>query len=76
MKTPLSAAKLITKRMSGSDALALRRELERMDDLISQSLFAARTESLVADYLIREVNLATLQKRYANRTCTTSLRSG
>ena len=62
VKTPLSAAKLITKRMSGPDALALRRELERMDDLISQSLFAARTESLVADYLIREVNLADIAK--------------
>lgn len=62
VKTPLSAAKLITKRMSGMDALALRRELERMDGLISQSLFAARTESLVADYLIREVNLADIAK--------------
>lgn len=62
VKTPLSAAKLITKRMSGADAFALRRELERMDDLISQSLFAARTESLVADYLIREVNLADIAK--------------
>lgn len=62
VKTPLAAAKLITKRMSGPDALALRRELERMDDLISQSLFAARTESLVADYLIREVNLADVAK--------------
>mgnify|MGYP001667783776 CR=1 FL=1 len=57
VKTPLSAAKLIAKRMSGPDALTLRRELERMDDMIGQALFAARTESLEQDYLIREVNL-------------------
>lgn len=57
VKTPLSAAKLIAKRMTGSDALTLRRELERMDDMIGQALFAARTESLEQDYLIREVNL-------------------
>lgn len=35
VKTPLSAAKLITKRMSGPDALALRRELEHMHYLTS-----------------------------------------
>lgn len=57
VKTPLAAAKLIAKRMTGPDALRLRRELERMDDMIGQALFAARTESLEQDYLIREVNL-------------------
>lgn len=61
-KTPLAAAKLVTKRMAGPDALALRRELERMDDLIGQALFAARTESLVQDYLIRELDLAEVAK--------------
>lgn len=61
-KTPLSAAKLITKRMTGEDAFALRRELERMDDLISQTLFAARAETLAADYLIREVSLLDVAK--------------
>lgn len=57
VKTPLAAAKLVAKRMSGPDALTLRRELERMDDLIGQALFAARTESLEQDYLIRELDL-------------------
>lgn len=61
-KTPLAAAKLITKRMQGQDALVLRRELERMSDLIDQALFAARLESLDRDYLIREVNLAAIAK--------------
>ena len=61
-KTPLAAAKLITKRMRGVDALALRRELERLDDLIGQALFVARTESLTRDYLIREINLAEVAK--------------
>jgi signal transduction histidine kinase len=57
IKTPLSAAQLVAKRMTGPDALTLRRELERMDDMISQALFAARTDSLERDYLIREVKL-------------------
>lgn len=61
-KTPLAAAQLISKRMTGSDALALRRELERMAALIEQALFAARTESLASDYLIREVDLLELIK--------------
>lgn len=61
-KTPLAAAKLITKRMRGIDALALRRELERLDDLIGQALFVSRTESLTRDYLIREINLAEVAK--------------
>lgn len=61
-KTPLAAAKLITKRMRGVDALALRRELERLDDLIGQALFVSRTETLTRDYLIREINLAEIAK--------------
>lgn len=61
-KTPLAAAKLITKRMRGVDALALRRELERLNDLIGQALFVSRTESLTRDYLIREINLAEIAK--------------
>ena len=61
-KTPLAAAKLITKRMQGQDALVLRRELERMGDLVEQALFSARMETLDRDYLIREVNLADIAK--------------
>lgn len=62
IKTPLSAAKLIAKRMRGSDAASLSRELERMDNLIGQVLFAARTETLTNDYIIREINLANIAK--------------
>ena len=61
-KTPLAAAKLVTKRMQGQDALVLRRELERMGDLVEQALFSARMETLDRDYLIREVNLADIAK--------------
>lgn len=61
-KTPLAAAKLVTKRMQGKDALVLRRELERMGDLIEQALFSARMESLDRDYLIREISLADVAK--------------
>lgn len=62
VKTPLAAAKLIARRMQGRDALALRRELERMNDLIEQALFAARMEALDRDYLIHEVNLSDIAK--------------
>ena len=61
-KTPLAAAKLVTKRMQGKDALILRRELERMGDLVEQALFSARMDTLDRDYLIREVNLADIAK--------------
>lgn len=61
-KTPLAAAKLVTKRMQGTDALVLRRELERMGDLIDQALFSARMDTLDRDYLIREVSLEEVVK--------------
>lgn len=58
VKTPLAAAKLVLGRMHGSDVAKLKIELERIEGLVEQALFAARSDTLVNDYLIREVRLA------------------
>ena len=58
VKTPLAAAKLVLDRMHGPDVAKLKIELERIEGLVEQALFAARSDTLVNDYLIREVRLA------------------
>ncbi len=58
VKTPLAAAKLVLDRMHGPDVAKLKIELERIEGLVDQALFAARSDTLVNDYLIREVRLA------------------
>ena len=58
VKTPLAAAKLVVDRMHGPDVAKLKIELERIEGLVEQALFAARSDTLVNDYLIREVRLA------------------
>lgn len=58
VKTPLAAAKLVLDRMHGPDVAKLKIELERIEGLVEQALFTARSDTLVNDYLIREVRLA------------------
>ncbi len=58
VKTPLAAAKLLLSKMHGEDAGKLKLELERVENLVEQALFAARSDTLVNDYLIREIVLA------------------
>lgn len=58
VKTPLAAAKLVLDRMHRPDVAKLKIELERIEGLVEQALFAARSDTLVNDYLIREVRLA------------------
>lgn len=58
VKTPLAAAKLVLGRMHGPDVAKLKIELERIEGLVEQALFTARSDTLVNDYLIREVRLA------------------
>lgn len=62
VKTPLATAQLISKRIDGADKHLMQRELERIQDLVDQALFAARMKTLQHDYLIREVNLASIAK--------------
>lgn len=58
VKTPIAAAKLIAERLHGSDALALRQEIERIESQVEQALYYARSTSLANDYAIRETVLA------------------
>lgn len=58
IKTPLAAMKLIVNKMHGEDAKKLKYELERIERLVNQALFAARSSSLTNDYAIREIRLA------------------
>lgn len=58
VKTPLAAAKLVLDRMHGPDVAKLKIELERIEGLVEQALFTARSDTLVNDYLIREVRIA------------------
>lgn len=58
VKTPISAARLILQRSHGVDALALRREIDRIDASCERALYSARVSNLTADYQIREASLA------------------
>lgn len=58
VKTPLAAARLLLDKMHGEDAGKLKLELEHLENLVEQALFAARSDTLVNDYLIREIALA------------------
>ncbi len=58
VKTPIAAAKLISERLHGPDALALRHEIERIESQVEQALYYARSTSLTNDYAIRQTNLA------------------
>ena len=57
VKTPLAAARLLLDKMHGEDASILKLELERVEHLVEQALFTARSDTLVNDYVIREIAL-------------------
>lgn len=57
VKTPLAAARLLLDKMHGEDASKLKLELERVERLVEQALFTARSDTLVNDYVIREIVL-------------------
>ncbi len=66
-KTPIAAARLILDRMSGADADALGREVERVDNQVEQALYYARSTALQKDYAIRHVNLAKAAREACKR---------
>lgn len=70
IKTPIAAAKLILSKMHGADEERLKYEVERLESLVEQALFAARSDSLSNDYLLREANLASL----VNEACKDNMR--
>lgn len=57
VKTPLAAARLLLDKMHGEDASILKLEIERVEHLVEQALFTARSDTLVNDYVIREIAL-------------------
>lgn len=57
VKTPLAAMRLVVDKMHGDDAKKLKYELERIERLVNQALFTARSSSLTNDYAIRELCL-------------------
>lgn len=66
-KTPIAAARLILDRMSGPDADALARELERMDNQVDQALYYARSTAVQKDYAIRRLSLAKAAREACKR---------
>ncbi len=57
VKLPLTAARLICENNTDKDSPRLQMELGKIDQLIEQVLFYARTEHAYQDYLIHPVNL-------------------
>lgn len=66
-KTPIAASRLILDRMSGEDADALAREMERIDNQVDQALYYARSTALQRDYAIRRVALAAAAREACKR---------
>lgn len=60
IKTPIATSRLILDQEHGEQADSLNGELERIERLVEQALFAARTESLSNDYAIRDTSLLEL----------------
>lgn len=58
IKTPLAAARLTLARMRGPEAMALRKDVERIELACERALFSLRTSSLSRDYRIVETPLA------------------
>lgn len=58
MKTPLSGMHLLCENHKG-DPILLEKIIE-MEDLIEQTLYYAKSETMEKDYVIREVNLSEL----------------
>ncbi len=61
-KMPIAAAKLITDRLSGSDAAGIALELESIERQVEQALYFARAGNVANDYAIREVSLVEVAK--------------
>ncbi|MDD6289339.1 MAG: sensor histidine kinase [Eggerthellales bacterium] len=76
IKTPLAAARLTLERMHGPDALALRRELDRISLACERVLYSARTSNLSADYAIRPVDLAAVCKDACKELATLLIERG
>ena len=57
IKTPISSAKLIAKNNPSAATDNMLAEVERTEDLVEQTLFYARSNSVDRDFLVRETSL-------------------
>lgn len=60
VKTPIATSKLILDQTHGEHSDSLKTELERMERLVEQAMYAAKLEDLSSDYLIKDVSLCEL----------------
>ncbi|MEG1990403.1 MAG: ATP-binding protein [Peptostreptococcaceae bacterium] len=60
IKTPVSCIKLINENNKTIVSRSVLEEIEKIDQLIDQTLFYARSEHVQRDYLIKEINLNNL----------------
>jgi signal transduction histidine kinase len=57
IKTPIASAKLIAKNNPSSATRNMLSEVERTEDLVEQTLFYARSNSVERDFLVRETSI-------------------
>ncbi len=57
IKTPISSAKLIARNYPSAATDNMLAEVERTEDLVEQTLFYARSNSVERDFLVREASL-------------------
>lgn len=57
VKTPITAIDLICRNHPDSNNLRIGQELRRIDDLVEQALYYARSENVEKDYFVREFPL-------------------
>lgn len=60
VKTPIASALLLAENHPGEVSSAMIRELRRIDALVEQSMFYARSRQVEKDYLLRRITLSEL----------------
>lgn len=60
IKTPIASAKLVAENHAGPSTEAMLEEVERIERLVEQTLFYARSTGVDRDLLVREVSLASV----------------
>lgn len=76
IKTPITAARLISRGADGDTRRKLDRELGQIEDHVERALFYARAESPEKDFLIRRVKLADLAAQAVERHRALLIQSG
>lgn len=64
IKTPIASSKLIIENNKNDITLSIDEELEKIDNLVEQALFYAKSSNVEKDYMISENNLKNLISEY------------